>query len=66
MGYVSTNSKCGNLGLFGADIMENQKTQKEEIKPKKIKKKTNKLSKNTKYFDFYDDIKASCHKITDW
>ena len=34
-------------------------------KPKN-KKKTKKLSENTKYFDYYDDIKSSCHKIYDW
>ena len=32
----------------------------------KVKKKTKKLSKTSKYFDFYDDIKAGCHKIVDW
>lgn len=32
----------------------------------KSKRKTKKLSQNTKYFDYYDDIKASCHKIIDW
>lgn len=34
-------------------------TQKKDKKPQK-------LSKTSRYFDFYDDIKASCHKIVDW
>lgn len=43
-----------------------QKTQKTENNIKKPKKNAKKLSQNTKYFDFYDDIKAGCHKIVDW
>lgn len=43
-----------------------QKTQKTENNIKKTKKNAKKLSQNTKYFDFYDDIKAGCHKIVDW
>ena len=32
----------------------------------KTKKKSKRLSKSSKYFDFYDDIKSGCHKIVDW
>ena len=52
--------------------MENKEIKKTQTrvsvnKPKdKNKKKTKKLSQNTKYFDYYDDIKSSCHKIYDW
>ena len=47
----------------------NKKTQNTSVGAKtkqKNKKKTKKLSQNTKYFDYYDDIKSSCHKIYDW
>ena len=37
-----------------------------EEENKQKTQKTEKLSQNTKYFDFYDDIKAGCHKIVDW
>ena len=30
-----------------------------------IQKKSNQKFKE-QYFDFYDDIKAGCHKIVDW
>ncbi len=43
-----------------------QKTSKNSKKTDKNKKKTKKQSEKTKYFDFYDDIKSSCHKIIDW
>lgn len=57
--------------------METLKQEEKEIKKtqninavaqnkQKNKKKTTKLSKKSKYFDFYDDIKSSCHKIVDW
>ena len=46
--------------------MEQEKTQNEIKKNKKPKKNFKKLSQNTKYFDFYDDIKSGCHKIVDW
>ena len=42
--------------------MENKKMQKST----KIQKNKAKMSKNSKYFDFYDDIKSPCHKIVDW
>ena len=42
------------------------KTQKSPKKTLKNNKKLKKLSKTSKYFDFYDDIKAGCHKIVDW
>ena len=32
----------------------------------KNSKKPQKLSKTSRYFDFYDDIKAGCHKVVDW
>jgi len=52
--------------------MENKEIKKtQNISPSsknkdKNKKKTKKLSEKTKYFDYYDDIKSSCHKIYDW
>lgn len=42
------------------------RTQKPVKKNLKKQKKTKKLSNTSKYFDFYDDIKSSCHKIVDW
>ncbi len=49
--------------------MKEEKTQnKEKIikKSDKNKKKTKKLSENSRYFDFYDDVKSGCQKIIDW
>ncbi|MBR2391320.1 MAG: hypothetical protein IKB06_02380 [Clostridia bacterium] len=52
--------------------MENinqEKTQNEKKitkKSDKNKKKIKKQSQTSRYFDFYDDIKAGCHKIVDW
>ena len=49
--------------------MKNKKTQndkKTEKKPIKNKKKIKKLSQTSKYFEFYDDVKAGCHKVIDW
>ena len=43
-----------------------KKTQNQIKRNAKTKKKSKKLSKTSKYFDFYDDIKAGCHKIVDW
>ena len=43
-----------------------KKTQNQIKRTTKSKKKSKKLSKTSKYFDFYDDIKAGCHKIVDW
>ena len=43
-----------------------KKTQNNIKRNTKIKKKSKKLSKTSKYFDFYDDIKSGCHKIVDW
>lgn len=43
-----------------------EKTQNSSKITAKSKKKAQKLSKNSKYFDFYDDVKSSCHKIVDW
>ena len=43
-----------------------KKTQNNIKRASKTKKKSKKLSKTSKYFDFYDDIKAGCHKIVDW
>ena len=42
------------------------KTQKPQTNKQKKDKKPQKLSKTSRYFDFYDDIKSSCHKIVDW
>lgn len=50
-------------------IKENKKTQNNEKiikKSQKNKIKSKKLSKTSKYFDFYDDVKAGCHKVIDW
>ncbi len=41
-------------------------TKSAEKNIKKNKKKIKKLSENTRYFDFYDDVKSGCHKIVDW
>ncbi len=56
--------------------MENNlKTTKKEEKTKTQSKNTKAMDKNRiketekfkqKYFDFYDDIKSSTHKIVDW
>ena len=43
--------------------LKNQKTKKNT---QKKDKKPQKLSKTSRYFDFYDDVKSSCHKIVDW
>ena len=44
--------------------MQNEKTTTK--KNDKNKKKIKKQSQTSRYFDFYDDIKAGCHKIVDW
>lgn len=43
-----------------------QNCNKNIKKDAKNKKKVKKLSERSKYFDFYDDVKAGCHKIIDW
>ena len=43
-----------------------KKTQNQIKRNTKNKKKSKKLSKTSKYFEFYDDIKSGCHKIVDW
>ena len=48
------------------EIELSKKTQNNLKRNKKTNKKSKKLSKTSKYFDFYDDIKAGCHKIVDW
>lgn len=51
------------------ESQKNKKTQKEQEKLKKIKKNQQKSKYNrekSKYFDFYDDIKHSSHKVIDW
>ena len=47
---------------------DDSKVQKLKNNSKKNdkKKKVKKLSERSKYFDFYDDVKAGCHKIIDW
>ena len=50
-------------------LFQNKNTQNNKKiikKSEKNKKKTKKLSKTSKYFDFYDDVKAGCHKVFDW
>lgn len=47
----------------------NKKVQKHSKNIKKIdknKQKIKKLSENSRYFDFYDDVKSGCQKIYDW
>lgn len=46
--------------------IKTEKTQNIIKKSAKNKKKSSKLSKNSRYFDFYDDIKSGCQKIVDW
>lgn len=49
--------------------IENKKTQNNKNNSKKTLKNKNKsknLAQNSKYFDFYDDIKVGGHKIVDW
>ena len=48
------------------EVKKKQNTLQNGVKKDKNKKKTKKLSEKTKYFDYYDDIKSSCHKIYDW
>lgn len=57
---------CNVETLVSLKLKIMQKTQNDSKIAAKTKKKSKKLSKNTKYFDFYDDIKSSCHKIVDW
>ena len=48
---------------------ENLKTQKEKEKLKKLKQSKQKMKYDrdkSKYFDYYDDIKHSSHKVIDW
>lgn len=47
---------------------DDNKVQKLKNNSKKNdkKKKVKKLSERSRYFDFYDDVKAGCHKIIDW
>ena len=55
--------------MENTEKINSEVAQAKIIKPadkQKNKKKTKKLSQNTKYFDYYDDIKSSCHKIYDW
>lgn len=47
-------------------MKKTQNTLQNGVKKDKNKKKPKKLSEKTKYFDYYDDIKSSCHKIYDW
>ena len=48
-------------------LNENTVTQNgQKPKPTDKKKKVKKLSERSRYFDFYDDVKAGCHKIIDW
>ena len=49
-----------------AQIKKTQNIKKNTSKNNKNKKKIKKLSENSRYFDFYDDIKSGCHKVIDW
>ena len=49
--------------------MEKEKTQNNQKvikKSDKNKKKIKKQSQISRYFDFYDDVKAGCNKVIDW
>ena len=48
------------------EVKKTQNTLQNGVKKDKNKKKPKNLSEKTKYFDYYDDIKSSCHKIYDW
>lgn len=48
------------------EIKKVQTDSKIVKKTDKNKKKIKKLSQNSRYFDFYDDVKAGCHKVIDW
>ena len=48
------------------EIKKTQNIPAASNKKDKNKKKPKKLSEKTKYFDYYDDVKSSCHKIYDW
>ena len=45
--------------------LEEEKKKKKKIEEKKKKKKQYEKDKG-RYFDYYDDIKVSSHKIVDW
>lgn len=45
-------------------LTESQKNKK-KLEEKKKKKRLYEKDKN-RYFDYYDDIKVSSHKIVDW
>ena len=46
------------------NLTESQKNKK-RLEEKKKKKRLYEKDKN-RYFDYYDDIKVSSHKIVDW
>ena len=48
------------------ELNETVQKLKNNTKKQDKKKKIKKLSERLKYFDFYDDVKAGCHKIIDW
>ena len=52
--------------FFDIESLKTQNNKKTIKKSEKNKKKTKKLSKTSRYFDFYDDVKAGCHKVIDW
>ena len=45
--------------------LEEEKKKKKKLEEKKKKKRLYEKDKN-RYFDYYDDIKVSSHKIVDW
>ena len=48
------------------EVKKTQNTSQPIVKKDKNKKQPKKLSEKSKYFDYYDDVKSSCHKIYDW
>ncbi len=63
------------INMKGKFMENNLKTTKKEEKTKTQSKNTKATDKNKiketekfkqKYFDYYDDIKSSTHKIVDW
>ena len=43
------------------NIVKNKQQEK-----KKLKKKAQLKKDKENYFNYYDDIKAGCHKVVDW
>lgn len=48
------------------EIKKTQKDNEKIKKQKKIEQKSKYNREKSKYFDYYDDIKHSSHKVIDW